>query len=36
MKLTKGQLARRKKKRHILRPLRMKWRIWLRKEAYRV
>jgi hypothetical protein len=40
MKLTKAQLEKRKKKRHILRPVRMRWRVYLkqltRKEAVHV
>jgi hypothetical protein len=40
MKLTKAQLTKRKKKRHILRPVRMMWRVYLkqltRKEVIHV
>ena len=31
MRLTKAQLGRRKKKRHILRPARLRWRIYLKQ-----
>jgi hypothetical protein len=33
MKLTKSQLTRRKRKRWVLRPLRMAWRVYLKKEV---
>lgn len=33
MKLTKAQLERRKKRRHRDKPLRMRWRLILRKEV---
>jgi len=34
MRLTKAQLGRRKKKRLLNRPLRMAWRVYLRKEVF--